>query len=274
MKKYFKHFCVLFIILGVLLIVFLGMKIADSRIPKTEYTRTNTECTETERVFDYADKLTDEEEDKLRELIAEKEQEIGCDIILVTINDASVNSDYAMMNYADDFYDSNKFGFEKAWGSGALYLDNWANGYCWFSTSGKVENHYSSWEIDDLIDSVCATVNYDQYGAYKTYVNSLAATMSGKSSSHIPMGYILLAALVATVIYVLVGIVNNKGKKTTNAHTYVPGGNAVFNDKRDVFVSKHTTHRQISSGGSGGGGGGGHHVSSGGHSHGGGGGRH
>jgi uncharacterized membrane protein YgcG len=273
MKKYFKHFCILFIILGILLVVFLGLKIADNSV-KMEYTRTNTECTETERVFDYADKLTDEQEDKLRELIAEKEKEIGCDIILVTINDPSISSDYAMMNYADDFYDERKFGFDQAWGNGALYLDNWANGYCWFSTSGKVENRYSSREIDNLIDDVCATVNYDQYGAYKTYVNSLAATMTGKSNSHIPMTYILLLALVVTVIYVLVGIANNKGKKTTTAHTYVPGGKAVFHDTRDVFVTKHVTRRQISSGSGGAGGGGGHHISSGGHSHGGGGGRH
>jgi len=272
MKNYFRHFRFLFIAVGVFLVIFIGLKIATGSGQK-EYTRTNGQCTETERVFDYADKLTDAEEDELRALIEKKEKEVGCDIVLVTINDPSIASDYDMMNYADDFYDDRMFGYDEPWGDGALYLDNWANGYCWFSTCGRVETEYSTYEIDALIDNVCATVNTDPCRAYKTYVNSLSRTMSGMGIPTIGIGTILLAALIITIIYVIVGVYHNKGKKTTTASTYVAGGRPVFNDRRDVFVTKHTTRRHIQRS-SGGGGGGGHHTSSGGHSHGGGGGRH
>ncbi len=81
MKKYLKHFCFLFIAVGVLLIIFIAVSVTKK--PPIGYVRTNSQ--EEERVFDYADKLTDEEEEALRELIADKEVMIGCDIVLVTI---------------------------------------------------------------------------------------------------------------------------------------------------------------------------------------------
>ena len=100
--------------------------------------------------------------------------------------------------------------------------------------------------------------------------------MSNKGTvGSIPTIYILGAAFIITLVYVIIGVVNNKGKKTTTANTYVAGGQPLFHDRRDIFVTKHTTTRHIDrSSGGGGGGGGGHHISSGGHSHGGGGGRH
>ena len=42
----------------------------------------------TERVFDYADMLTDEEEQNLREYIAECEEKIQADIVIVTISES------------------------------------------------------------------------------------------------------------------------------------------------------------------------------------------
>ncbi len=268
MKKYFKHFAVLFIITAIMLVAFIALSIGSDK-DKVAYERQNSDAP-AERVYDYADVLSDSEEDKLRELIAEKEDEIGCDIVLVIIDEPSVDSDHAMMNYADDFYDQNYYGYDKVHGDGALYLDNYNIGYCWFSTCGRVREEYSDSEIDGLISDVCENVNEDPYDAYKTYVNSLADTMSGKSEQ-IPFGIILLIAAVVTAIYVIIGIINNKGKKTTTASTYVAGGNPIFRDKRDIFVTKHVTKRRIESSSGGGGGG---HISSGGVSHGGGGGRH
>lgn len=278
MKNYFRHFRFLLIIVFVLLVAFVVVKLLKGA-DKKEYIRTNDQCKQTERVFDYADKLTDEEEEKLRSLIAIKQDEIGCDIVLVVVEEPAILSDYAMMNYADDFYDNNKYGYNMPGGDGALLLDNWARdnmgyAYTWFSTCGRVEYEYSDMEINQLIDDVCSVVNRDPYSAYKTYVESLSRTMSGGNSlGDIPWSVILLAAAVMTFVYILIGIVNNKGKKTTTANTYAAGGHADFHDRRDVFVTKHTISRHIERS-SGGGGGGGHHVSSGGISHGGGGGRH
>lgn len=273
MKKYLKHFMVFFIVIAVLLVVFVALKIVDGKT-SVSYERTNSTCLTDERVFDYADKLTEIEEEALRDLIAEKEKQCGSDIVLVTLDDATVDSDNAMMNYADDFYDNAQFGYNAAWGDGAIYVDNWANGYVWFSTSGRVEDRYSSAMIDSLITSVCDSVNSDPYGAYTKYVNSVSNTMSGKIGAQIPVSMIFFVALLVSGVYLIVGLVGNKGKKTTNEKTYVVGGAPNFKDNRDIFVTKHTTSRHIETSSGGSGGGGGHHMSSGGHSHGGGGGRH
>ena len=56
-----------------------------------EYTNTksrqNTECTITQRVLDEAGKMTDKQKKDLEALIAEKEQLIGCDIVILTIKE-------------------------------------------------------------------------------------------------------------------------------------------------------------------------------------------
>ena len=278
MKKYLKHFAVLFILFAIVLVVFIVALIMKKPKEEKVYTRTNTQCKTEERVFDYADVLTDAEEDALRQMIAEKQDEIGCDIVLVTISDPDYAGDNAMMNYADDFYDDNMFGYDEPWGDGALYLDNFlgrGKSYSWLSTSGRVETTYSLDMIYNMVDKVCSSVDDDPFGSYQLYINSLANTMSSNSSLdvEIPTFAIWGVAALITLIYILVCINRNVGRKTTDANTYVSGGHAQFPDRRDVFISKHTTSRKIQTN-SGGGGGGGHHISSGGFSHGGGGGRH
>ena len=61
-----------------------------------EYTNTkprqNTECTITQRVLDEAGKMTDKQKKDLEALIAEKEQLIGCDIVILTINEPGLDS--------------------------------------------------------------------------------------------------------------------------------------------------------------------------------------
>jgi len=272
MNKYVKHFLPLVIILVIVGIIFGVVVYQDKTTVKTTYKRGNSEQG-TERVFDGANKLTDAEENELRALIAQREAEIGCDIILMTINDPSINTDSKMMNYADDFYDQGKYGFNKACGDGCIYVDNWANGYVWFSTCGKVEHRYSSSMISSLINKVCDGVNDNPAKYYKIYVNQVAKDMGSQVGVEIPFWVPIIAAIVITAIYIGIGVFSNKGKRTTTATTYVRGGHPNFPDRRDLFVTKHVTSRRIETSSSSRGGGG-HHISSGGISHGGGGGRH
>lgn len=273
MRRYFKHLGWIYITVIVLLIVY-GIASITNKEPEVTYTRTNSECLTLERVFDMADVLSDSEEESLRMLIQEKEDEIGCDIVLVTISEDVSN----MMVYADDFYDNNKYGYNKPWGDGAIYVDNWKSGDVWFSTCGRVEDRYSSAMIDRLIDKVCDKVNDDPYGAYRLYVESMAYDMkhaSGmqfkESTKYGAVGF----SFIVSLVFLLMNLFGSKGKKTTAANTYVEGNTPNIRRKEDLFVTKHVSKRRIeSSSSSGGGGGGGHHISGGGISHGGGGGHH
>ncbi len=93
-----------------------------------EYTNTkprqNTECTITQRVLDEAGKMTDKQKKDLEALIAEKEQLIGCDIVILTINEPGLDSYDEIRDYTQAYYEDNKFGWNKANGDGIIYVDD------------------------------------------------------------------------------------------------------------------------------------------------------
>ncbi len=274
MKEYLKRFWVWYAVVGILAVVYLVLSTNANKGAVT-FERTNTECVTEERVFDDADKLTDSEEQKLRELIAKREAQIGVDIVLVTIDEPSLDTDAKMMQFADYFCIENKFGYNKSVGDAVIYVDNWYNGYVWMCTSGKAQARYSSAMIDNVIDKACAVVNRDPYKGYERYVNQVWMDMSAKLGlgNLITPGAIFIAALIVTVIYLIANLSGRKGKKTTTANTYVAAsGQPALHNAQDIFVTKHVTRRRIESSSGGGGGGGSH--STGGHSFGGGGGRH
>lgn len=296
MREYLRFFRIPFILIGILAVVTIVAAVIDSGKNAEVSASTNIERTTTERVFDYADKLTDAEENALRSLIAEVETETQCDIVLVTLNESLV--EYAaqyeaqigpvpisqcVMVYADNFYDEHMFGYNMPYGDGVLLLDNWyreADGwvYNWLTTTGRAEDKYSTAMIDNVINDVNALVEDDPYAAYVSYVENVRRDMTGGSMSNSSLGtvlqphYILIAALVIAVVFLLVNWSSKKGKRTTTDRTYVVGGNPTFRRREDRFLYKNVTKRKIEKSSSSGGGGG-HHRSSGGHSHGGGGGR-
>lgn len=291
MKEWLRYFRIWFLVCAILLAVF-GVWRAVSAKESSGADRVNTVCTETERVFDFADVLTDQEEESLRELIARREKQTQCDIVLVTLNESleayakeydlyASGNEFAMIK-ADNFYDENGFGWNKYQesddGDGVLLLDNWyreSDGkvYTWFSTSGKAERAYSNAQIEHLLDEVYQYIETNPYKAYRAYIETFYQDMTGSVGMFVPWPVVLFVPLVAAVIFVLFNLSGKEGKKTTQATTYLQGGRPDFKVNNDRFLRKTTTKRRIetSSGGGHGGGGGGHHTSSGGHSHGGGG---
>lgn len=290
MKQYFSYFKIWFIILGVLAVI----TVVATGVKRLDSTRGNDQAPK-ERVFDYADVLTDSEEEQLRELIADREKRIGCDIVLVTINESVLerygytqntdsNWEYCMQNYADDFYDEHKFGYNKSFeGDGVLLLDNWYEGEygsekgSWLSTSGKIYQHYSSRMIDRVLDDVYNLVETSPYRAYRAYIEDIYREMSDDNDVASTMNPVALfiIALVVAAIFIATHLKVKEGVKTTVASTYVENGSIRFNVKKDQLVNKFVTSRVIQTSSGGGGsshsGGGGGHRSSSGASHGGGG---
>lgn len=253
--------------------------------------RQNTECTTEERVFDYADVLTDEEEEKLRKLIAKRERQTGCDIVLVTLNESLeeyahsyqnyVSYDKFVMIYADNFYDEHNFGYDKVHGDGVLLLDNlyrekdgWA--YSWLSTTGRAEGKYTSNRINHLLEKSYRYSKISPYYGYRAYVNQFFHDMNGFGmvSVNFSVPAILVISLAAAVLFVVCNMRFKTAAKTTTANTYVKNKKIKVKREKDQFIRKTVTQHTIRTSSGGSGGGGGHHVSSGGVSHGGGGHRH
>ena len=295
MKRFLKHFRVLIILDAIALIAIVAALVIRSNQKPVE--RENNACP-TERIYDYADRLTDAEEDSLRSLIAEAEGICHCDIVIVTLDTpyqelmAGYEPDlvypedayYNMaMNYADDFYDNAVYGYNQKWGDGCLFVDNFApeaDGwrYYWFSTCGQCEDRYSSYDIASLEDDIYEVwEDADPYDAYVVLVNSVRRHMKPKMKSVTGAIKVLgiITAVIAALIYMGVHLKKKVGEVTTMASTYL-GQNYRCVQSDDKLISQNVSRVKLSSssGSSGGGGGGGHHTSSGGHSHGGGGGRH
>lgn len=294
MKRFLKRFRFCLIILGALAVFYFaltGIHSLTGSLRNSE--RQNAECTTKERVFDQADVLSDEEEEKLRKLIAKRERQTGCDIVLVTLNESLrdyayerqeyVSAEKYVMLYADDFYDEHLFGYDKPQGNGVLLLDNLYReddgyAYSWLCTTGKAEGKYTNSMIDHLLEKSYRWSKISPYQGYKAYVNQFYHDMNGFGLVNVNFSVpvLLVVSLVMAVVFVVVNTGSEAGRKTTSAKTYVKGGKVKMNHKEDRFIRKNVVqHRiQTNSGGGGHGGGGGHHISSGGVSHGGGGHRH
>ena len=296
MRQYWNYFKIYYIIFAVLLVL-TGIVALVRFLPAEEKGRQNMECP-VERVYDYADVLTAEEENALREQIAEAEERIECDLVLVTIRESvldiygyeentDVNWEAAIERYADDFYDENLYGYNMVHGDGAILVDNWYEGEMGshFGTCGKVYETYSTYMIEDLLDDVYYWIETDPYEAYKAYIEHVVQEMTwdegGAYESTVGVGGCFMIALIPSLIYLVVHLKSKEGKKTTSVNTYVDqenNGAPRFVVRRDELIDKRVTSRKIetsSSGGSSSGGrsysgGGGGHRSSSGVSHGGG----
>ena len=276
-RQYFKYFRWWFVAAGVLLVIFLvntGIKMIVGNVG-----RTNTSAP-AERVYDYANVLTDEEEQKLREYIAQKEHEIRADIVIVTIYEPmekdGISWETAMMNYADDFYDNHNYGYDKARGNGVLLLDNWYDGQAgsWLATCGNVYEEFGDYEINEVLDAVYYNIDYGTYNAYREAIYTTTLMMGGDMEG-IGLASIFVPIVVA-LIYACVNLRQKKAKDTTTAATYVACGKPVMNVQRDDFIRKNVVRTKIqtsssSGGGHSSGGRGGSHRSSSGTRHGGGG---
>lgn len=292
LRQYLKYFKVWFIITGIVVVLTIGAVIV--RVVADNRPRGNNSAP-SERVFDYADVLTDSEEQKLRQEIAECEKKAKIDIVIVTLNEPMGESDRVwennMMNYADDFYDNGKYGWNRAYGDGALLLDNWyedSNGSqkgSWLSTSGKMEDTIGVREEDVVLDAMYAYIDTQPYQAYRAAVYKLADYgehgYNGVDESEVlaSLCCVWVVPFIVAVIYAVMHMSQSKAKDTTTAKTYIGRGGVNLRFKSDDFIRKNVTSHRIESSSSGGGGGSSHHGggsygshrSSGGHSHGGGG---
>lgn len=283
-NQYLKYFRIWFIAVGVLAVITIITLVINLMSAKS--VRNNTQAP-AERVYDQADVLTELEEESLRALIAETEEKIKADIVLVTSNrimegngapSAAASWETNMMNTADDFYDQNGYGYDQPWGDGVLILDNWYEGQAgsWLSTCGNMIEEFGNYEIDKVLDAIYYGIDYGAYEAYKDAIEEIGYIAGGTEVDGGTYGLGAFAiATITALIYIFSKLRNKEGEKTVVAGTYVEGS-PVTNVCRDEFIRKVVTRRHIprqtgSSGGGGRSGGGGVHRSSGGVRHGGGG---
>lgn len=260
------------------------------------------------RVYDYADLLTDYEEEKLTEHAFEVEEAVKTEVYILTTNDTDGKSS---MVYADDFGDNGAFGYECEYGTYIVMLINMDEREVWISTSGKAEDYFSEYRIEHTLDAVFEYLpdgNYyeacyayqdevekfmtdgppsveDEYDfpayddsddTYYYYDDDYYEEDLGIADMVFPA--VVISSIISGIILAIM-IGSNSTKMTAGSRTYMAQEGIRVHAREDVFTHTTTVKRRIetdSGSRSGGGGsrhsgGGGHHISSGGHSHGGGG---
>lgn len=254
-----------------------------------------------EKVFDDADLLTEQEEQRLQEDIVKLAEKMSLDIVVVTTDDAQGKSAQA---YADDFYDDHHFGYEQDDGSGILFLIDMDNREFYISTAGQAIAEFTDWEMEEILygDEIYPYLADGQYyqacrgflscveeygqnkevaqnGYYDTeeevFVDytpqeiqqnrkkaAIAEALSAKK-----VAARLLLAMVFGAAGVGIMVVNVRSQKTPNGRVYVKPGSEYIRDRRDhkINTTVRTRHIPRNNGGGGarsGGGGGSRGVSS------------
>ncbi len=309
-KRFVMHFLPLIIATAVLLLLYIlyynGQADRVAENGKWYYDSTNTGRVYGEqRVFDYADKLTPDEETELEQYIHEAEKKTILDIVIVTLNESladyepeykaaysmEITPDRYVMVYGDKFWEDNGFGYDcpqvldgtTDTGDGVILVDNCfrepetGKVYTWLCTTGRAEVRYSELMIDENLDEFYVHVDDDYFRACCDFVDGVVRRMAPYEQK-LPTFFHILPFIIGVIILVWYCKSDRSfalNVKRVNADTFMRPDSYKVSRSEDILIDKNVTSTYVppsySSGTRSGGGGGGHHISGGGGSHGGGG---
>ena len=263
MKSYFKYFKIPFIIAVVITIIAIPMYLgARSRYLSVE--RNNSSWDNSVTVLDTADKMTDEEERDLGELISRVEDSCHADIIFITLDDPSNGYLDSVRRLADSFSEDNHMGYDYPGGSAIVFIDNWSRGgdggiHSWMSTTGEVRSRIDNDEATEMLNILDELSDDDDpYYVYSKLARSIEKRGSLLRAPY-SFGAVLIVSLIISIIYIVVNWHSKLGDVTVNSGTYLEGKAAKFKAKTDIFNHKTVTSHKIERSSGGGGGGGGSH---------------
>lgn len=251
-----------------------------------------------DKLYDFAEVLTDEEEQILKEKINNFIKETKMDMVIV-IPRFHYYNDKENEDYAADFYDYNDFGMKYTNNSGVLFLRNAFINDPYFNiyTFGDAQLYFDYQRLENTLDNVYRDIKNENYlTGFEMFINEMLAyhksgipktmqeyKVDDKGYLHkiykIPFLPVTLISLAITTLIMLFLIKKNKMILTHHAAAaYLDESSIKITARKDVFITSHTTSytQSSNSDGFGGGSGGGFSSSSGssGGGHSSGGGRH
>ena len=171
---------------------------------------------EEEKIYDFADLYTDEEEKNLYSAVYDYTQRRNLDLVIVTINDNFEST----QEYADDFYDYNNFGYGTD-RDGLLFLVDMENRYVYISATGGAMTLYPDNECDMITEQVYTYFSDQNYydGTYQmiktldTYYeisyNDSNIDENKYNTADVNYLYVFIFAIVCTIIGIVILIKRN-----------------------------------------------------------------
>lgn len=264
----------------------------DMNEKKYDYAKKTPYVDASEKIYDFSDILTDEEEKELYDRIVPLIEKYKMDIVILTYN-YPYTEDMQNSYFVSDFYDFNDFGLDFEKYSGVVFFRNTyeADPYFDMLSFGNAQLKFYDTRMSNILDDVYYDIhahNYlDGFNLWLDKVEYYAETedLSGyhlnkngflkRDFNPLIIGNLFLSGIITT-IFIVVNVKKNKMvRKATQASEYLDRTTFKLLESSDRLINSHVTSWTETSSSSGGGGGG--HSSFGGHSGGGfssGGGRH
>lgn len=232
----------------------------------------NVKAAETKNIKDYLNYLSEPKVQQLQGSIDEIANKYNLDtVIVITDNTEGKTS----MEYADDFYDYNNYGFDSE-KSGILLLVNMDAREIWISTTGKAINIFSDTRIDTVVNDITPYLSdgdyegasskflerVDYYGTkgvvtddeylpsnpntdLNTEEDSTPPPFSSRLKEKVTSPATYVIALIISLLVTLVVTLRSKRNVTVNNRTYEDKGSFSLTNKQDIFVGENTTRRKI-----------------------------
>lgn len=114
---------------------------------------------ETEKIYDFSEILTEEEEQTILEEIRDFSEKTDFDLVILT-KDLAYSEDKYNEEYATDFYDFNSFGK-----NGILFFRNTYSSDPYFDlySFGEAQLYFYDTRLSDILDSIYSDIHYDNY---------------------------------------------------------------------------------------------------------------
>ena len=203
-----------------------------------------------EKIYDFADKFTDEEEAKLYGEVKKYIDGYNMDMAIVTISE---NNKQSAKEYAMDFYDYNTFGISDSH-DGLLLVMDFDTREMYIVTTCKAINMYTDRRIDSMLDDIEVHMTGDYYKAALTFIDSASDFASlgypnpdGSEPKakginrlkQLPWSGILIFSIVSTVIIMIILICNNKlVRKATSSRQYLLKDSVKINLVKETYLGK------------------------------------
>lgn len=226
-----------------------------------------------EKVYDFADILTDDEEDDVYELISEFISLTNMDMVFLSI-DMPYSYDSKHDEYASQFYDYNDFGIDFNNYSGILLLRNDYNFSRYYNiyAFGDAQLYFSHNRLENILDTIYNDfVSKDYYDGISTFVSMSSSYYESGIPNEMKNYYIdlngflvknyvvpimpcFIGSSIITLIVMLILVKKNKMvKKASKATEYLDISSINYSVSNDQFINSHTSSYTVSSSSGGGG---------------------
>lgn len=218
---------------------------------------------EKSRVVDQADVLTQEEEQKLAEYIANIREKYKFDLLILTMDSiGDRQGDY----YAADYFDNNGYG-EGPNHDGVCFFyvregDRNEN-TVFFVKTGSGERIFTPDVDDEIAEQIRPYMRQKNYGgAFATYVLQVESYLVAHQAFNRANRMLPIFLIIGLLIGVMVALAFKSQMKTvrrkSGAMSYVRDGSFHLSRQQDIYLYTTTVRRRIETSSGGGGGGGSH----------------